>query len=126
MTDELSIPQIAARQRDIEGQLQGLPSGQQDMDNAALLAERDYIRAKAQAALEIPHSVNGVKLLASERELRLATKVEDEWYAYESARIAADYMRNLSKALNSELISLSSRMKAAMQAGSAHSRFGEG
>lgn len=126
MSNELSIPQIAHRQQQIERELQSIPAAQQDMDLAALVAERDFIRAKAQAMLNVPHSVNGVKLLASERELRLSQAVEDEWFKFEQAKIASNYLRDTGKALNSELISLSSRMKAAMQAGGAHSRFGEG
>lgn len=125
MSDELSIPQIAYRQKQIETELQGIPSAQQDMDMAALVAERDYIRAKARASIDVPHSRNGVKLLSGERELILSGMIEDEWFTFESARIQSDYLKNAAKALNSELISLSSRMKAAMQSGNAHTRFGE-
>lgn len=123
MSDPLSVPQIAARQVELEKILQTVPLMQKQMDEAEVAAELALIKARAKAY--VPQSAGGVKLLASERQDLLVLEVEAEWQAFEDAKIQAEYVRSLAKQTNAELISLQSRLKVAQQAGRAHQLVGE-
>lgn len=122
-SDPLSIAGIARRQQEIEVELQTLPSQQQEADYQVVMLEGVWLKAKAFAYSAI--SGEG-KLLAAERDLRVHARTEREWTEYQVAVVAADYLRGRSRALYSELISLASRLKAAMQADGAHQGFGGG
>lgn len=125
MSDPLSVPQIAARQIELETILQTIPAMQKEMDEMEAAAELRLIKARVAASRTIPPIVDGVKMLADERRDRIILAVETEWHAYESAKIQAEYVRSLAKQTGAELISLQSRLKVAQASGVAHSRYGE-
>lgn len=125
-TDPLSVPVIGARQQTVEGEVQGVPTLQQEMDEAALEAELEFKRAEAKALAKIPATVDGRRLTVAERDARVFEQVEVEWHKWQSAKIQADYAKNVGKALFAELSSLQSRLRVAHASGKAHGMFGAG
>lgn len=124
--DSLSIAAIAREQQRIEQELQSVPALMRDADSKVVEAEMQLNRARAKALHELPDKINGVKLLAADRESRVFEDTEEEFEAHRLAVVEADYLRSRFRALNSVLTSLASRMKAALGVDNAHARYGEG
>lgn len=122
MGDALSVAQIAARQREVERELQSVPRQLKEASESLVNLQRDLNKAKAAALL----GLEGQKMTVAERDARVFTATEDEWLAFSLAEVAHEFLRDSFKALDRELMSLSSRLKAAMASDQAHSRLGEG
>lgn len=123
MADGLSIPAIAARQQAIEGELQSVPAKIKEADESMLVLEKNLLKAKAKAQLQI---ASEGKMLAAERELRIFELTEEEWTEHRVAEIAAEYERNRFRTLDKESTSLASRMKAAIRSDDMHAAYGRG
>ena len=125
-SDPLSIAAIAQEQQRIEQELQSVPALMRDADSNVVEAEMALNRARAKALHDLPEKINGVKLLAADRESRVFESTEEEFEAHRLAVVEADYLRSRFRALNSVLTSLASRMKAALGSDRAHQMYGEG
>jgi len=124
--DPLSVPAIATRQQQVEGEVQGVPELQKSMDEAALEAEMAYRKAEAKALLGMPATVDGRKLTVAEREARVFSETEGVWELWQSAKIQAEYAKGVGRAALAELSSLQSRLRVAHESDKAHGRLGAG
>lgn len=123
--DALSVPQIAARQMVLEKDLQAVPGVIKAAAEEVVRCQRELNTAKAHAALELGDEYVRAKTVG-DRDRLTWPLVKAQWEALQLAEIALDYCRNDFKSKDKELMSLSSRLKAALGADNAHARFGNG
>jgi len=123
--DALSVPQIAYRQREVEGELQSAPRLIKDAAEHVVFCQRTLNTARAKAAMEAGEAYLKAKTVAEKDRLLWSATVK-EWEDLQLAEIALNYARDTFKASQAELMSLGSRLKAANESDRAHARYGGG
>ena len=120
-----SIPAITKRMAEVEGLLQSLPRDILALGEESVRLQRVHNRMRAEAAAELGESYTKARTVA-EKDRLLFPLTMDSWEALQLNEVSLTYMRDQFKSLDKELMSLASRLKAAMQADRAHAALGAG